>query len=60
MITTLDEYIDALVTLRTRLSGDTIIVAFDRVLEPEVAANLDDEALDWVHDAIDAAINQAS
>ena len=60
MITTLDEYIDALVTLRTRVKGDTIIIAFDRVLTPMVAANLDDDNLDLVHEAIDEAINTAS
>ena len=60
MITTLDEYIEALTMLRTRLKGDTIIIAFDRVLSPTVAANLDDEALDLVHEAIDEAINAAS
>ncbi len=60
MITTLDEYIEALTTLRTRLKGDTIIVAFDRVLSSTVAANLDDGDLDLVHEAIDDAINAAS
>lgn len=60
MITTLDEYIAALATLRTQMDGDTIIVAFDRILSPTVAANLDDEDLDWVHEAIDDAINEAS
>jgi len=60
MITTLDEYIDALVTLRNRVKGDTIIVAFDRILTPMVAANLEDDHLDRVHDAIDEAINAAS
>ena len=60
MITTLDEYIDALVTLRTRLSGDTIIVAFDRVLTADVAENLPEDHLDRVHSALDEAINAAS
>jgi len=60
MITTLDEYIDALVTLRTRVKGDTIIIAFDRVLTPMVAANLYDDNLDQVHEAIDEIINAAS
>jgi hypothetical protein len=60
MITTLDEYIEALTTLRTRLKGDTIIIAFDRILSSTVAANLDDDTLDRVHEAIDDAINEAS
>lgn len=60
MITTLDEYIDALTALRTRLTGDTIIIAFDRILSSTVAANLDDEDLDGIHEAIDEAINAAS
>lgn len=60
MITTLDEYIEALTALRTRLKGDTIIIAFDRVLSSTVAANLDDGDLDLVHEAIDDAINAAS
>lgn len=60
MITTLDEYIEALIHLRKQLKGDTIIVAFDRVLRPATAANLDDEDLDRVHEAIDEAINAAS
>lgn len=60
MITTLDEYIEALTALRTQLKGDTIIIAFDRVLSSTVAANLDDEAIGWVHEAIDEAINAAS
>lgn len=58
MITTLDEYIEALTELRTRLNGDTIIVAFDRVISPIVADNLDD--LDLIHEAIDDAISSAS
>ena len=60
MITTLDEYIDALTALRTRITGDTIIVVFDRVVSPTVAANLGDDTIDRVHEAIDDAINKAS
>jgi hypothetical protein len=60
MITTLDEYIDALTVLRTRLKGDTIILAFDRVITPMVASNLYDDNLDIVHEAIDEIINAAS
>ena len=60
MITTLDEYIDALTALRTRITGDTIIIVFDRVLSPTAAANLDDGDLDLIHEAIDDAINKAS
>jgi hypothetical protein len=60
MITTLDEYIDALTTLRTRIGGDTIILAFDRVITPMVADNLSDGNLDLIHEAIDDAINEAS
>jgi len=60
MIQTLDEYINALVTLRNRVGGETIIVAFDRILTPMVAANLEEGDLDWAHEAIDEAINAAS
>lgn len=60
MITTLDEYIEELKALRKRIGGDTIIIAFDRVLTPMVADNLTDDNLDWIHDAIDKTINEAS
>ena len=57
MILTLDEYISALKQLKAERGGATSILAFDRLLTDDQAADLGNHKFEQVHEAIDEALD---
>lgn len=57
MILTIDQYISALKQLKAERGGATPILAFDRLLTDDQAADLGNHKFEQVHEAIEEALD---
>jgi hypothetical protein len=57
VIFTINEYISALKALKAEHKGTTSLLAFDRLLTDDQAADLGNHKFEQVHDAIDEALD---